>query len=47
MINKTKSILPFVITPPVSISLSLYIINNRKTLHKEDSIENLINMFIN
>lgn len=47
MINKTKSILPFMIIPPLSISLSLYIINNRKTLHKKDSIENHINMFIN
>ena len=47
MINKSKSILPFMLIPPVSISLSLYIINNRKTPHKEVFSENPINMFIN
>lgn len=45
-----KSILPFVLTPSITILLSLSILNlkrDNRIVYEEDFVKNHINMFIN
>lgn len=50
MIKVSNTILPFILTPSITIYLSLRLLNvknNSRIVYEEDFVKNHINMFIN